>query len=655
LGAEFFSALLQLKGSSPTVSAAAIFHRGADVGPRSHNVDDIFPEPSAAQSEEPATEAAGRRSQADLVVELADALGVELMHDAAQTPYAIVKQGGVQMVQAIRSSAFVSLLAKEFFDRNAKVPTGTALSDARKVLEGRAVHGGPLVNVGLRIAGDEDVIDIDLGDCRWRMAHVTCDGWTIEPHADRFFRRAPGLLELPAPIRGGSLVELQRFVRVDDADYPLLVAFLVNAIRHRGPYPILLLTGEQGTAKTTTARILRRLIDPNKADVRAEPRENRDLAIAANNGHMLVLDNLSNLSAQMSDALCRLSTGGGFSTRTLYTNDEEIIFDGQRPIIITSIGDVASRADLLDRCLTVRLRPIPEGERRTEAELWEMFGAAQPRLFGALLDVISVALRNVRDVDRAVRLKPRMADAFTWALAAAPALGIQDDVIVQAWNSTRDEAYAATIESSVIAAPVLRLISEGGGEWTGTATELYAQVEALADDATKRRREWPRSPKALASQVRVIAPALRARGVDHAERRGPGTGARLHFFTETLKKAADASQPSRASHEAERSDASDASVTQSPGSDRGSVTAITQRDMSRDDRDACDDLFPALSGDGVDNHHFTIVAGGDGRLAACLACGGSWELHGCPAQSAWRLVDDPADYILTDQGGLLET
>jgi hypothetical protein len=586
-----------------------------------------------------ATESSERKSQATLIVELADELGVVLMHDPSQIPYAIVEQNGVRTVQAVRSSAFRSLLAKEFFDRHDRVARAAALSDARGVLEGRALYNGALVNVGLRIAGDEDAVDIDLGDDRWRMAHVTRDGWSIAPHTPRLFRRAPGMLEMSEPVHGASLDELRDFVRVDDHDYPLLLAFLVNAMRHTGPYPILLLTGEQGTAKTTTARKLRRLIDPNRADVRAEPRENRDLAIAANNGHMLVLDNLSHVTSQMSDALCRLSTGGGFSTRTLYTDDEETIFDGQRPIIITSITDVANRADLLDRCLTVRLQPIPESERRTETELWKAFDAAQPRLFGALLDAVSIALANVREVDRTIPSKPRMADAFTWALAAAPALGVHADVIARAWNCTRDEAYAATIEASIIAAPLLQIVAGSGGEWIGTVTELLARIEAVVDEATKRRKEWPKSPKALGSLVRVIGPALRARGIDHTEHRGGE--ARRHRFTTTTQWGTAASSVSPASHgltnEAEIRDASAPFVTQSERADGGSVTAQSHDYAYRDARDARDDV--AALWDLQDNHPFRIAdIGGDGRLAACLPCGGTWEMHGSPAPWQWQLV-----------------
>ena len=129
-------------------------------------------------------------------------------------------------------------------------------------------------------------------------------------------------------------------------------------------------TGEQGSCKSTCCRLIRGLIDPNQAMLRSEPREVRDLMIAAKNGWILAYDNLSNILPWMADALCRLATGGGFGTRELYTDDEEIIFDSMRPVILNGIEDMATRSDLADRAVSLTLPTIPESQRRTEAELW---------------------------------------------------------------------------------------------------------------------------------------------------------------------------------------------------------------------------------------------------------------------------------------------
>src|SRR5262249_54004620 len=143
--------------------------------------------------------------------------------------------------------------------------------------------------------------------------------------------RARGLLPLPVPVAGGMLSDLRAFINVpDDDDWKLVVAWLKAAFRPRGPYPILVLNGEQGSAKTTTAKVLRSLVDPNTSPARREPKESRDLMIAAHNSWVIAFDNLSHVPQWLSDDLCRLSTGGGFSTRELHTDADEILFESQR-------------------------------------------------------------------------------------------------------------------------------------------------------------------------------------------------------------------------------------------------------------------------------------------------------------------------------------
>ncbi len=129
---------------------------------------------------------------------------------------------------------------------------------------------------------------------------------------------------------------------------------------------MLVLHGEQGSAKSTLVRILRALIDPNTAALRAAPRDERDLVIAARNSWCLALDNLSHLPDWLSDALCRLATGSGFATRELYTDAEETIFAAQRPIVLNGIEELATRGDLLDRALLLYLPAIPEAQRHDE-------------------------------------------------------------------------------------------------------------------------------------------------------------------------------------------------------------------------------------------------------------------------------------------------
>src|SRR5216117_3170406 len=135
--------------------------------------------------------------------------------------------------------------------------------------------------------------------------------------------------------QGGSIESLNSFLNLASRDdFVLIVAWLLAALRSNGPYPLLAISGEQGSAKTVLSKLLRALVDPSVAPVRALPREERELMIAANNGHLLAFDNLSGLPAWLSDALCRLASGGSFAVRRLYTDDEEILFQAARPLLV---------------------------------------------------------------------------------------------------------------------------------------------------------------------------------------------------------------------------------------------------------------------------------------------------------------------------------
>src|SRR5207244_10836666 len=99
---------------------------------------------------------------------------------------------------------------------------------------------------------------------------------------------------------------------------------------------------------------------------RSAPREEHDLVLAATNGWVVGLDNLSRIPEWLSDALCRLSTGAGLGRRQLYTLADEALFAVKRPILYTAIAEVgAGRGDLADRQLAVSLPPLLGGGRIT--------------------------------------------------------------------------------------------------------------------------------------------------------------------------------------------------------------------------------------------------------------------------------------------------
>ena len=468
-------------------------------------------------------------SQGSRLVELA--AGVELFSTPEGEPFATFEVGDHLETAAVRSKAFRRYLARLYHRDTQAAPNAQAVQDALGVLEGRALYEGETLPVYVRVAEFEGAIYLDLCDEQWEVVEITSTRWAITTTPPVKFRRARGMLPLPVPVRGGSVNALYTYINVtDESARYLVVAWLLAALRPRGPYPGLVLHGEQGSAKSTTARVLRMLVDPNTAALRAEPRDERDVMIAATNGWVVALDNVSHLKPWLSDALCRLATGGGFATRELYTDADEVIFDAQRPVMLNGIEEIATRGDLLDRALLVDLPAIPEVQRRAEGEFWAAFEAARPRILGALLDGVVTGLRELPTVQAKRLPLPRMADFALWVTAAEPALAWPAGAFMAAYTGNREAANDLTLDASALAGPLRALAGEytNGAQFMGTATALLAELRTLVDESVTRQPGWPKSARGLSGALRRLAPNLRAVGVRITfEREAGGQRSRL--------------------------------------------------------------------------------------------------------------------------------
>jgi hypothetical protein len=471
------------------------------------------------------------RSQATRIVTLATEHAV-FWRTPDLEAFATIGAGGHLENWPIRSRGFRSWLASLTFKLERRAASAQATEEALRTVEGFAFEGD-CHEVFSRIGcSDMGAIYLDLCNERWEAIEIDCLGWRVleSEKIPILFRRAAGMQPLPSPMRGGSVDLLRQYLNLEsEDDFHLAVGWLFGAFRPRGPYPVLNLEGEQGSAKSTTARFLRALVDPNRAPIRAEPREQRDLLIAARNGWVIGFDNLSRVPAWLSDALCRLATGGGFGARSLYSDAEETIFDAMRPAMLNGIASVARRGDLLDRSIVLTLPRISEGSRRTETEIWRAFEMDRPEILGALLGAVSAALLN----ESAVRLQrvPRMADFAVWVTAAERALGMAPGAFLEAYARNRERGHDTVLEGSLIAATLLELLERD--TFDGTASALFALVNDAAPDSAKRAPSWPRSAQALSTQLRRLAPSLRGQGyaVTFYQTQGPHSRKRM-----TLRK-----------------------------------------------------------------------------------------------------------------------
>ena len=287
-------------------------------------------------------------------VRLVEEVKPHLFHNKQNESYISIPQegGGVQTLR-IRGEIAKSRIRGIYYRSQGQPIASQTLNEAIETLEAKALFDGPCEEVNLRIAGNDERVIIDPGRDDASVVVIDKNDWKKKTDSPVKFVRPASLRDLPEPVRGGNLEQLRDLLGLDQHNFILTLAFILNCLKPEGPYFCLLVEGEQGSGKSFYCSILKWIIDPSLADRLRLPKTEQDLMIQASENALLVYDNASGLKWDMSDALCTLSTGGGFSTRKLYTDTETIVLNYCRPFVINGIGDFASRPDLLERAIQI--------------------------------------------------------------------------------------------------------------------------------------------------------------------------------------------------------------------------------------------------------------------------------------------------------------
>ncbi|MEM7442898.1 MAG: toprim domain-containing protein [Pseudomonadota bacterium] len=395
----------------------------------------------------------GRKQEAVRLVELTTASGIELWRSPLGEPWATVTVEGHKENYSLRDERFDQWLRHLVYQTDRQVPSGQAFDSVKRTL-GAIAQTSPVHEIKVRVAQRGGIVYVDLGDEKRRAVKVTAhDGWSIVDEAPVKFARSRTMLPLPEPEGGESIDLLRRFLNTaSEDDFRLIVGWAVAAFRDEPPAAILAISGEQGSAKSTASRFITSLTDPRRGSVRGMICNARDLAIATKGAWVLAFDNISFIPADLSDHLCRLSTGDAFSTRKLHSDDEEVVFEACRPILLNGIGDPITRSDLADRTIPISLAAIPKNKRRSEQALMAEWKEKAPYIFAALLDGLSSALRHLDDID--LENLERLADMQQFVTAAEPGLGCETGTFNAAFERARQNKRLDSIAIN----PVARII-----------------------------------------------------------------------------------------------------------------------------------------------------------------------------------------------------
>jgi len=481
------------------------------------------------------------KAAADEPHPLETALGdAELWRDQRSRPYAtvhVVTDEGADHVEhmPVDGEAFKHWLGRQFWLKHGTPPPEKMLREFISVVKGRAIYGGSQHQTWIRWARHDGRLYVDMVDEGWRVIEISETGWRFLDSADCpvRFRRSGTELPLPDPVRGERGAVLEKFRWLLNLRRPdllkLVLGALVGAMRPGFPFPILLLICEPGSAKTTILRLVASLIDPRVAGEAGLPPSDWDLAVASYQGWLATWDNVGRISDEEANALCRLSTGGGYRRRGLYTDETMHVMDLQRPAVITALSMPSLRSDFVHRSLVVELAAIKDGEYLAEATIRTETEAMRPAMFALLLDAAACALKNEKAVRERLEGKrlPRLSDFAVWAEAAGEVFGWEPDEFIDAFEREQRMRMAEAVEDDEVLAEIVKVVRDKGSIEV-KASEL---MEKLSLSAQRRLR----SPRGLAVQLELNRRPLEAMGVRWSKRADPhsSTAGAVHRLERT--------------------------------------------------------------------------------------------------------------------------
>lgn len=378
-----------------------------------------------------------------------------------------------------------------------------------------AYRSGIEKEVSNRIASEKHTIYYDLQNDDYECVMINDEGYEIVPVPDGMFYRMGMDVPQCAPKwneKFDFLGELAKIFNFEKKSLELFGIWLINCFIPQSPTPLLLLTGPQGTGKSTCSEQIAELVSPQQLKRCALPTKTDDLVTLIVNRCITVLDNASFLNKQSSDALCQTVTGGTYAKRSLYSNGELYSVPMKSAIVINGIDNVVTKGDLLSRALIFNLVKIDNGKIQTDEQLKKQFEKKKPYFLGSIFNIISYVLEDIdsiEDSDYVIRL----AGFQNMAIKIGRVLLNKDSkYIKELLKANKAEADMQAVESNPLAV-LIREYMEKRKRWKGSVMEFYNQLRDFAEEKDLNNSTFPKSPSSLSRNLNNLSTTLEKTGI----------------------------------------------------------------------------------------------------------------------------------------------
>lgn len=433
-----------------------------------------------------------------------------LFCDNQENEYAEININGHTEIYRIGSKKYNGWLRQKYYYQTKTGASKAILDTAIDTIKSIADFEGERKDVYLRAAQVGNSMYIDLCNKSWQVVEVDVLGWRVLDKSPVCFTRTGNMRPLPAPIEGGDISLLLNHINIEKKDLPLAVGWLLMSLQAGpGAYPVMILNGSAGTGKTTASRMLRELVDPNKVDLLTKPSIS-DIRVIGTNNHVLAFDNLSGISPQFSDAICKIATGDNQAVRQLYTTNDEMTISIKKPCLMNGIDEIAKRGDLVSRSVKLPLSKIKT--RKTEKKVWADFMADTPSIFGALLDGLAWSIQAMPNIQ--VDDLTRMADFCRLSTAASSAYGWFDGEFMKVYKDNIRNTHVDSLESSTFASGIVKMFDKED-EFHGRPIELLERLEEryYVSDKVIRSARWVTTAKGVVEQLDRLQESLEVVGI----------------------------------------------------------------------------------------------------------------------------------------------
>lgn len=431
--------------------------------------------------------------------------------------YAVVSKNGNPYVLLIGSTELNARLMKQAHKSGITLRSAD-LAEINDHLKASAFLHGVTTLISLRVAPIDRGIEIDLGDDAHTRVRITAGKVEIVTAGSLvLFRRSSNTLPMamPAPVGNWRLIE--KYLNASPSDRLLLVAWISYVLAHpkmpSNKYPILVLQGNEGSGKTSLCQnILIRIIDPSRIGVQTFPKNEKDMAIAGLNAHVLCYDNLRHFTRHMADMLCIASTGGFISDRKLYTDADQAAILLHVALVLNGIHQLIDQPDLAQRCLTVHLNRIEGANRKSEGDFIKEFEADLPAIMRGLFDLIAAIFMHLPYVE--VTNHERMIDFVYWLAAMEKADGVPPGIYQGLYSHTLQQGQLDALMDNPLAAAIIEFTdSRTEKSWSGTPADLLSALLPFARLGTLRSQDWPQNPIALSKRIAALQVGLLSQGI----------------------------------------------------------------------------------------------------------------------------------------------